>query len=66
MLAEYDVWYRDPKAVLETQLKNPDFKDEIDYAPFQKFDTNGEWEWKDFMLANWSYQQAVHTIFHLS
>lgn len=65
MLAEYDVWYRDPKAVLEAQLNNPDFKDDIDYAPFQKYNTNGEREWKDFMSANWSYQQAVRTIFHL-
>ncbi|KAH9975649.1 hypothetical protein BJV74DRAFT_862382 [Russula compacta] len=42
MLAEYDVWFRDPKVVLQNQLGNPDFKDEFDYAPFQKFDDNGE------------------------
>ncbi|KAH9965583.1 hypothetical protein BJV74DRAFT_869979 [Russula compacta] len=40
MLAEYDVWFRDPKVVLQNQLGNPDFKDEFDYAPFQKFDDN--------------------------
>jgi hypothetical protein len=61
MLAEYDVWFRDPKVVLQNQLGNPDFKDEFDYAPFQKFDDNGEREWKDFMSANWGYQQVVHT-----
>jgi hypothetical protein len=59
MLAEYDVWFRDPKVVLQNQLGNPDFKDEFDYAPFQKFDDNGEREWKDFMSANWGYMQAV-------
>ena len=58
--------YWDPKAALEAQLNNPNFKDDIDYALFQKYDTNSEQEWKDFMSANWSYQQVVHTIFHLS
>ncbi|KAH9960987.1 hypothetical protein BJV74DRAFT_871953 [Russula compacta] len=58
MLAKYDVWFQDPKVVLQNQLGNPDFKDEFDYAPFQKFDDNGEQEWKDFMSANWGYEQA--------
>jgi len=61
MLAEYDVWFRDPKVVLRNQLRNPDFKDAFDYAPFQRFDENGDREWKDFMSANWGYQQAVCT-----
>jgi hypothetical protein len=61
MLAEYDVWFRDPKVVLQNQLRNPDFKCVFDYAPFQKFDENGDREWKDFMSANWGYQQAVCT-----
>lgn len=59
MLAEFDVWFRDPKVVLRNQLKNPDFKDEFDYAPYQRFNDSGEHEWKDFMSANWGYEQAV-------
>jgi len=61
MLAEYDVWFRDPKVVLQNQLRNPDFKDAFDYAPFQRFGKNGKREWKDFMSANWGYHQAVCT-----
>ena len=49
MLAEYDVWFQDPMLVLCHQLGNPDFKDKFDYAPYQKFDNNGEQEWKDVM-----------------
>jgi Plavaka transposase len=64
MLKEYNIWFRDPKVVLQNQLANPDFKGEFDYAPYQKFDNNGEREWKDFMSANWSYQQAMRlTVF---
>ena len=62
MLGEYDIWFRDPKVVLQNQLANPDFKDEFDYAPFQRFDDHGEREWKDFMSANWVNQQAVRTL----
>jgi hypothetical protein len=59
MLAAYDVWFRDPRLVLRNQLQNPDFKNEFDYTPFQKFNENGEREWGDFMSANWGFQQAV-------
>ncbi|KAI0246259.1 hypothetical protein BJV78DRAFT_1277264 [Lactifluus subvellereus] len=58
MLVEYDIWCRDPRVILQIQLGNPDFKDEFDYAPFQRFDDNGEREWKDFMSVNWGYWQA--------
>ncbi|EMD30780.1 hypothetical protein CERSUDRAFT_78623 [Gelatoporia subvermispora B] len=33
--ADYDVWYRDPKKIIKNMLANPDFKDEIDYAPIR-------------------------------
>jgi hypothetical protein len=59
MLAEYDVWCRDPRVALQNQLGNLDFKDEFDYAPYQKFNAKGKREWKDFMSANWGYEQAV-------
>lgn len=59
MLAAYDVWFRDPRLVLQNQLRNPSFKNQFDYAPFQKYNKNGEREWQDFMSANWGYQQAV-------
>jgi Plavaka transposase len=32
-LAMYDVWYRDPRAILKSQVANPDFANEMDVAP---------------------------------
>lgn len=32
MLAEYDVWYRNPLSLLEQQFRNPEFTGTIDYA----------------------------------
>ncbi|KAI6156540.1 hypothetical protein BKA82DRAFT_4325498 [Pisolithus tinctorius] len=31
-MAEYDIWFCNPKVVLEHQLANPDFNGEINYA----------------------------------
>ncbi|KAH9990721.1 hypothetical protein BJV77DRAFT_1060934 [Russula vinacea] len=42
----------------DNQLRNPSFKNQFDYTPYQKFNDNGEHEWGDFMSANWAYQQA--------
>ncbi|KAI0070094.1 hypothetical protein K474DRAFT_1575626, partial [Panus rudis PR-1116 ss-1] len=33
MVKEYDIWYRDPRAVIRQQLSNPDFAKHMDYAP---------------------------------
>lgn len=60
MLQEYEVWYRDPRMVIRNQLANPDFKDEIDYAPVQEFGIDGERRWKNFMSGNWAWSNAVH------
>ncbi|KAG2359221.1 hypothetical protein BDR07DRAFT_1452441 [Suillus spraguei] len=36
-LAEHTVWFRDPCELVQNQLSNPDFADQIDYAPRQVF-----------------------------
>ena len=36
----YDMWIRDPKALVQKQLSNPELKDFIDYAPHQVFGHN--------------------------
>lgn len=56
---EYEVWYRDPKTVLENQLANPEFKNHIHYAPFREYGTDGQRHWQDLMSANWAWSQAV-------
>lgn len=59
MTADYDVWHRNPRTVMRNQLANPDFNDEIHYAPFQAFGKDGKREWKDLMSGNWAFKQAV-------
>jgi hypothetical protein len=54
----HEVWYRDPRAVVEKLLENTEFKDSFDYAPYQEF-VNGKRRWSDFMSANWAWKQSV-------
>ncbi|KAF9455822.1 hypothetical protein BDZ94DRAFT_1356091 [Collybia nuda] len=58
MVADYEVWYCDPRAVIRNQLANLDFVGEIDVAPLQEFGANGERVWSNFMSRNWSWNQA--------
>jgi hypothetical protein len=37
MTQKYEVWFRSPLEIFEKQLVNPDFKDEIDWAPKRIF-----------------------------
>ncbi len=41
MKAEYDVWFRNPRALVHNMLSNPDFEPGFDYAPFQERTANG-------------------------
>ncbi|KAH6905748.1 hypothetical protein BKA70DRAFT_1373002 [Coprinopsis sp. MPI-PUGE-AT-0042] len=47
---QHEVWFRDPLAVIENQLANPEFKGKIDYAPKREF--------RKFMSGNWAWRQA--------
>jgi hypothetical protein len=58
MGAGYEVFYRNPRHVVEQLLKNPDFKDEFDYAP-RRDTKDGKRCFKDFMSGNWVWDQAV-------
>jgi hypothetical protein len=61
--AKYDVWFRDPKKILQGQLSNPKFKDGIDYAPKLVYNDEGERVWGNFMSGNWAWKQCVRCIF---
>jgi hypothetical protein len=56
---EFDVWYRDPREILKSQLGNPDFAQEMDYAAKQLRDANGKRYYNDFMSGNWGWRQSV-------
>lgn len=59
MEAKYTVWYRDPHTLFKHMIENPEFADHFDYAPFRRYDTNGDRVYKDFMSGNWAWKQAV-------
>jgi hypothetical protein len=59
MTSEYEVWFRDPLAVLESQLANPDFDGKFHPAPYREYNEAGERVWSDVMSGNWAWKQAV-------
>ena len=59
MTQEFDVWFRDPQAVVKNLLSNPDFDNEFDYTPFQEHDVEGAHQFQDFMSGNWAWKQGV-------
>ncbi|KAG6826062.1 hypothetical protein H0H92_001275 [Tricholoma furcatifolium] len=57
MTQGHEVWFRDPLRVLKNQLGNPDFADEIDYAPKRVF-LGGKRRYRDVMSGNWAWEQC--------
>ncbi|KAG5649226.1 hypothetical protein H0H81_005273 [Sphagnurus paluster] len=58
MTASYEVWFRDPLKIMESQISNPNFDGEIDYAPKQVFGPDGQRIYRDMMSGNWSWEQV--------
>lgn len=59
MNANYDVWFRDPCALVHNIISNPDFESGFDYVPYQEHDGDGSCHYHNFMSANWAWKQAV-------
>ncbi|KAI0283461.1 hypothetical protein BC826DRAFT_1093833 [Russula brevipes] len=53
MSTPYEVWFRDPLTVMEGQIGNCDFKDQVDYAPKQVFSIAKKRQFTDFMSGDW-------------
>ncbi|KAF9035695.1 hypothetical protein BDZ89DRAFT_1130310 [Hymenopellis radicata] len=58
MVEKFDVWFRDPRAVLHQQLANQDFAKEMDFAPKRVTNKQGRRRYQDFMSGNWAWRQA--------
>lgn len=58
-LHEYQVWYRDPSVVAKNMLDNPDFDQQMDYAPYVELDASGQRCWSEFMSGNYSWRHSV-------
>jgi hypothetical protein len=54
----FEVWFCDPLRVLKNQIGNPNFEDEIDYAPKQIY-YKGKHRYENLMSRNWAWEQAV-------
>ncbi|EIW75343.1 hypothetical protein CONPUDRAFT_159469 [Coniophora puteana RWD-64-598 SS2] len=54
----YDVWYRDPHAVVQNMLANPDFKDVLDYSPYRDYDATDVRQWENMFSGDWAWDQA--------
>jgi hypothetical protein len=63
MKSEFDVWFRDPRTIIQNLLSNPDFDNEFDYSPVQEYDMEGNHRFQDFMSGDWAWKQAVRCIF---
>ena len=55
----YTAYYRDPVALIQQMLDNPELDGHFDYVPHVDLDEQGTRVWKDFMSGNWAYKQAV-------
>ena len=55
----HEVFYRDPRLVVHEMLANPDFKDDMDFAPYRVFDQDGVRTYQHLMSGNWAWEQAV-------
>ncbi|KAF8268153.1 hypothetical protein EI94DRAFT_1786067 [Lactarius quietus] len=53
----YKVWFRNPLDVLENQIRNPDFRHEMDYSPKRIF-YKGKRRYENLMSGNWAWEQV--------
>jgi hypothetical protein len=63
----YDIWYRDPHALVCDMLANPEFDGGFDYTPYKEFkaskdrdiDPDSDRRFYNFMSGTWAWNQAV-------
>ncbi|KAF5314796.1 hypothetical protein D9758_018852 [Tetrapyrgos nigripes] len=54
---EFQVWFRDPLAIMEQMLANPTFANQFDSSPKRLF-KNGKRLYHDLMTGNWAWFQC--------
>ncbi|KAF7372689.1 C2H2-type domain-containing protein [Mycena venus] len=57
MIETFEVWFRSPLSIFEKQLADPDFKDEMDWAPKRIF-KDGKRQFVDLFSGNWVWEHA--------
>lgn len=59
MKDKHSVFFRDPLEIAHNMLSNPDFKDEIDFAPLREFGPGSTRRLRNFMGGEWAWNEAV-------
>ncbi|KAJ7725533.1 hypothetical protein B0H16DRAFT_1781820 [Mycena metata] len=59
----YEIWYRDPDAIIANMLDNPDFDGAFDTAPYVHLDSEGKRRWHDFMSANFAWRHSAGAMY---
>lgn len=57
--ADYDIWFRDPRLLVQELIANPEFKGQFDFTPFQEYSADGQHRFENFMSGDWAWKQAV-------
>lgn len=55
----YEVWYRDPVAVVSILLDNPGFEGQFDLRPYVDLDADGKRRWSNVMSGNIAWRRCV-------
>jgi hypothetical protein len=59
MRSMYEVWYRNPDAVISAMLGNPDFKGQFDLRPYVDLNRDGTCRWNNIMSGNLAWRKSV-------
>jgi hypothetical protein len=59
MRTHYEVWYRDPEAVVSAMLSNTDFNGQFDVCPYIDLDKHGKCRWNNVMSGNIAWRRSV-------
>ncbi len=62
---QYQIWYRDPDTVISNMLTNPDFCDELDFAPYVEVGPDGKRHWCNFMSGNFAWRLSVRICYNV-
>ena len=59
MRETYELCCRDVRLLLQSQLKNPEYKDHFEYNAYQEFNEGGDRIFSNFMSGDWAWSQCV-------
>ena len=62
MQKTYEVWYRNPDAVISAMLGNPDFDGQFDLRPYVDLNPDGTRRWNNVMSGNLAWRNSVCSV----